>query len=74
MIYAWMPKMLNQNISTKVDICDIFLLSQMAKSNQISEFDLGRLIIGLSKITNNHFVGASKVLFILNRDVYPIID
>ena len=74
MVYAWMPTMLNLDNFTKVDINAIFLLALRAKNNQISEADLRRLIIGLSKITNNHFVGASKVLFILNRDVYPIID
>jgi hypothetical protein len=76
MVYAWMPKMLrsfNDNISV-VDINRLFRLAAKARSQTITQNGEYELFEGLAMLTNNYMVGASKVLTILNSEVYPIFD
>lgn len=76
MVYAWMPKMIlsfEDGIKT-ISKGTLYKLAKEARSGKISEENERNLLIGLSSLTNNHMVGASKVLMILNQKKYPILD
>lgn len=76
MVYAWMPKMLrsfNENIEA-TDLGELFRLARRARRSTITEKEENLLFEKLAYLTNYYMVGASKVLTILNHEVYPIFD
>jgi hypothetical protein len=77
-VYAWMPTMITPfylaKSIKKVDFKQLFILAKKARSGKIFEDEQKSLFKSLALITNNHMVGASKVLMILNPQKYPIFD
>jgi len=78
MVYAWMPTMLRSFSKVEginaINLQDLLRYSQMARKKDITDDQERKLFTGLAKLTKNHMVGASKVLMVLNNEVYPIFD
>ncbi len=77
-VYAWMPTMITPfylvNDISEIDFKRLFNLSKKARSGKLVDGEEKELFKNLALITNNHMVGASKVLMILNPEKYPIFD
>ena len=63
----------------KVDLSNInfekiLTLALNVKLRKIEEADESELLILLSKLTKNRLVGTSKIMMILNPEIYPIFD
>lgn len=76
-VYAWMPTMI-QDASIKkfetLDLNQLFKQAKAARENKINSNDENDLFRTLAILTNNHMVGASKVLTVINPKKYPIFD
>lgn len=77
-VYAWMPTMIAPfylaNGILEIDFKRLFSLAIKARSGKIDDEGEKELFKNLALITNNHLVGASKVLMVLNSEKYPIFD
>jgi hypothetical protein len=76
MVYAWMPKMIVsfEDGIKAISKGTLYKLAKEARSGKISEEKERNLLVNLASLTNNHIVGASKVLMIINQKRYPILD
>lgn len=76
-VYAWMPTMI-QDASIKkfesINLDQLFKNAKSARKNNIKTSDENDLFRTLAILTNNHMVGASKVLTVINPQKYPIFD
>jgi hypothetical protein len=78
MVYAWMPTMLKETSSVidfeNIDFNELLQIAQEVRRGEVNKPREIMLMSKLGKLTNNHMVGASKVLMVLNQDKYPIFD
>ena len=71
MVYGWMPTMLKiRNPPPKLRRKILVYLQRARDGDSLSKTDL----VELKKFTNRSMVGASKLLHVLNPEIYPIWD
>ena len=77
-VYAWMPTMITPFYKVSdfdnINFERLLWLAKSVRKRKVSEKEEEDILMQLSKLTKNRLVGTSKIMMILNPEVYPIYD